>query len=157
MTKYLRLTLVLIALWLMLSGHYDPLLLSLGAASVALAVLVSLRMDVVDQEGHPANLTVSAGAYFPWLMWEIIKSNLDVARLILSPSLPVAPRVIEVTASQTTAVGRVIYANSITLTPGTVTIDVEGNRLRVHALTADSAATLKTGKMDRRVSEMAVG
>ena len=123
---------------------------------VTLAVVIALRMDVVDHEGHPSNLTVSALAYFPWLMWEIVKSNIDVARRVLSPSLPISPRVIEVRASQKTSAGRVIYANSITLTPGTVTIDLEDDVLRVHALTESSAASLTAGKMDRRVSEMSV-
>lgn len=157
MERTLRLSITLIALWLFLSGHYDPLLISLGVASVALAVLIALRMDVVDHEGHPSNLTIAAVAFFPWLMWEMVKSNIDVARRVLSPSLPISPRVIEVRASQRTIAGRVIYANSITLTPGTVTIDLEDDVLRVHALTAESAASLAEGKMDRRVSEMSVG
>jgi multicomponent Na+:H+ antiporter subunit E len=92
--------------------------------------------------------------FFPWLFLEIIKSNIDVAKVILSPSIFLQPQVFTTTARQTTAVGRTIYANSITLTPGTVTIDVRGNEFEVHALTQKSADGIKTGQMDRLVCRM---
>jgi multicomponent Na+:H+ antiporter subunit E len=140
------------AVWLLLSGHFDGLFLALGAVSVGLSVWAAARMDVVDPEGHPIHIAGRLFTYIPWLIWEIIKSNVDVARRILSPSLPIAPRVFVVTSSQKTAVGRTIYANSITLTPGTVTIDVRGSELEVHALTEASADVIKSGAMDRRVT-----
>lgn len=142
------------AIWLMFSGHYTPLLIGLGIASVLLSVWISLRMEVVYYEGNPIAISFAAIGYFPWLIWEIIKSNIDVAKRILSPSLPINPRVFRVTASQRTAVGRTIYANSITLTPGTVTIQVRGNEFEVHALTSDTEESLRTGKMDARVARM---
>ena len=87
----------------------------------------------------------------PWLTWAIVKSNLDVALLILRPSLPISPRMIAVKASQSTDVGKVIYANSITLTPGTVSVDVDGDEITVHCLTREAAEDVETGAMDRRV------
>jgi len=152
MFRLLSLILVLTAVWLLLSGHYDPLFYFLGAVSVAVSVWVSARMRVVDHEGHPVQIAGRVFIYFPWLFKEIIKSNIDVARRVLSPSLPIDPRVITVRASQKTAVGRTIYANSITLTPGTVTIDVRGADLEVHALTRDSAAGVQSGEMDAHVT-----
>jgi multicomponent Na+:H+ antiporter subunit E len=83
---------------------------------------------------------------------EIVKSSFDVARRVLSPSMPISPTVFEVDTSQHTMVGRVVYANSITLTPGTVTLDVQGDRLRVHALSRDTIDYLLSGEMDRRVT-----
>ena len=151
MIRRVSLAVVLMTIWLLLSGHYEPLFFFLGAASVALVVWVAIRMDVVDHEGHPIQLTFRLLAYIPWLTLEIVKSNLHVARRVLDPRLPVSPRVFTVRASQKTAVGRTIYANSITLTPGTVTIDVRGKVLEVHALTDDSADALKSGLMDARV------
>ena len=145
---------VLYGLWLGLSGHYKPHLLILGVLSVIVAVALARRMDVVDHEGHPVHLSWRAAAYWPWLGWEILKSNVEIARLILHPRMPISPRMIEVEGSQRTEVGLVTYANSITLTPGTVTVDVEGKRLQVHALTAGSAAALEAGEMDRRVAAM---
>jgi multicomponent Na+:H+ antiporter subunit E len=152
MIRLLSLILVLTAVWLLLSGHFDPLFYGLGAVSVALSVWVSARMKVVDHEGHPFHIAGRVFIYFPWLFWEIIKSNIDVARRVLSPSLPIDPRVIVVRASQKTAVGRTIYANSITLTPGTITIDVRGSELEVHALTEASAEGVRSGAMDAHVT-----
>lgn len=111
-------------------------------------------MDVADHEGHPIHLTWRAGTYWPWLFVEIIKSNIDVARLILDPKLPISPTVIKVKATQVDDLGHVIYANSITLTPGTVTMDVRGGTLEVHAITQDIAEGLMSGEMDRRVTQM---
>ncbi len=154
MLHVISLAAVLYGLWLGLSGHFEPQLLVLGVLSVIATVALARRMDVVDHEGHPVHLSWRAFTYWPWLGWEILKANVDVARLIVDPRLPIDPRVIEVEGHERTEVGLVTYANSITLTPGTVTVDVEGNRLQVHALTAAAAEALQTGDMDRRVAAM---
>lgn len=152
MARYVSLAIVLMVVWLLFSGHFDGLFFALGAVSVAISVWASARMNVVDPEGHPIQIAARVLTYFPWLFWEIIKSNIDVARRVLSPSMPISPRVFNVTSSQKTAVGRTIYANSITLTPGTVTIDVRGNELEVHSLTEASADGVMSGAMDARVT-----
>ena len=154
MYRGLSLGAVLAVLWLLLSGHYDTWFFSLGAASVILSVYLASRMKLIDQERAHHHITFGAAAYLPWLMWEVIKSNVDVARRILAPSLPISPRTFTVTASQRTAVGRVVYANSITLTPGTVTIDVREGEFEIHALTSESAEEVRAGRMDRRVSRL---
>ena len=77
MVHAISLALVLFALWLLLSGHYVPLLIGLGALSVLLVVTIALRMDVVDREGHPIHLSLKALLYWPWLAWEIVKSNVE--------------------------------------------------------------------------------
>jgi len=148
------LTAVLYGLWLLLSGHFEPLLLGLGAVSVIAVVAIAHRMDVVDHEGHPLHLGWRALAYWPWLGWEIVKSNLAVAKIILTPSLPISPTMIRVDATQKTELGHVIFANSITLTPGTVAVDLDDTSIGVHALTADGAHALAGGEMDRRVTAM---
>ena len=107
---------------------------------------------ILDKEGFPAHLLVNAVWYWPWLLWQIFLSGLGVARIIVTPSLPATPTLLKVRASQTTAAGRATYANSITLTPGTVTVEVEGDEFLVHALTADGAADLSEGLMDRVVT-----
>ena len=152
MIRSLSLGATLFGLWLLLSGHFEPLLLILGLASVALVVWIAHRMDVIDHEGHPIGLTPRILLYWPWLIWEIVKANIDVMRRILDPALPISPTVVRVPASQKTELGTVIYANSITLTPGTVTIDLEGNDLIVHAFSEDGAIALESGEMDRRVT-----
>lgn len=150
----LGLLVVLYVLWLVLSGHYTPLLLTIGVLCAVGVCLLALRMDVVDHESYPLHLRLwRLIAYWSWLFAEIVKSNVDVARRILHPDLPISPTIIRVRASQRTELGRVIYANSITLTPGTVSIDVRDNdeHIEVHALTREAAAAVQAGEMDRRV------
>ena len=115
-------------------------------------MLLCLRMRIVDREGTPLELAARAPLYAPWLFWQVFKANVDVARRILTPRLPIAPRVIRVKASQKRDIARVIYANSITLTPGTVSLRLDGDEITVHALTREAAEELESGKMDRRVT-----
>ena len=154
MRHTISLAAILTIIWLLLSGYFLPLLLVLGALSVLLVLIVVLRMDVVDRESYPSHLTLQALSYWPWLVKEIIVSNLDVARRILAPGMPISPTVVRIKASAHGDLGNVIYGNSITLTPGTVTIDIDGDELVVHALTEAGAAALKAGDMQRRVDRM---
>lgn len=146
------LAVVLFLFWLALSGHYTTFLVGAGAACAVLCVFIAARMGIVDVEGHPVHLLRGALTYFPWLSWEIAKSAWAVSKLILNPRLPISPTMTQVTASQKTTVGVAIYANSITLTPGTITTGVKGNVLTVHALTLDGALDLERGGMDARVT-----
>ena len=111
-------------------------------------------MDAVAGYPRTYRLGFRPLRYAPWLLWEVIKSNLNVARIIVDPRLPLSPRLIKVSTSQDTDLAQVIYANSITLTPGTITRDIRDHTIIVHALTEESAAILKTGEMDRRVAEL---
>jgi multicomponent Na+:H+ antiporter subunit E len=147
----LSLVLTLYALWLLLSGYFEPLLLILGIMSCALVVVIALRMDVIDHESHPLPLIPKLPLYVPWLLWQIVQANLAVCRLILHPKLPISPTVVRVRASQLSDVGRVTYANSITLTPGTVSMSLDGDQIEVHAVTEELARDLEAGEMDRRV------
>jgi len=114
-------------------------------------VWVAHRMDVVDREGHPIHLSWRVLPYWLWLTWEIAKTNVEVALIVLNPKMPISPRMVRVRASQKTELGQVIFANSITLTPGTVTVDLVDGGLEVHALTKAAADSLAEGDMDRRV------
>ena len=146
---------ILFGFWLLLSGpgHFtDPLLLGLGVGSSVLVVYLALRMDVVDHEGLPLQLGGRFWAYVPWLMKEIFVANVNVARVILNPKLPISPITVHFTASQETDLGRAIYANSITLTPGTITTGVEGQDLEIHALTYADVDGREEDEMDRRVT-----
>lgn len=155
MAHAVKLGAVLFALWLLLSGHFTPLLLGLGLLSTAFVVLIALRMDVVDHEGQPFHLRALATlGYWTWLGREVIKSNLDVTRRILDPRLPIRPTVARVRSTQRTDLGRVIYANSITLTPGTVALNVQDDAIEVHALSREAVQALEEGEMDRRVTAL---
>ena len=146
---------VLFVIWLLLSGHYTPFTLTLGVASCVVVVAITHRMEVIDKEGHPVHLTWRALIYWPWLLIEIVKANIDVAKRILIPSAGISPTILRVKTSQTSDLGKVIYANSITLTPGTISIEIANEEILVHALSKDGADDLLTGEMDRRVTWMA--
>jgi multicomponent Na+:H+ antiporter subunit E len=92
--------------------------------------------------------------YWPWLLWEIVKANWDVAKIIANPSLPISPTMMRVRASQKTDLGKAIYANSITLTPGTLSVGLEGDEITIHALTRAGADGVVEGTMDRKVTEL---
>ena len=147
----INLALFLFAVWLLLSGHFTPLLIFLGALSAVFAVFLAARADLLDREIQPVLIKPSILLYWVWLGREIIKSNIDVARRILDPDLPISPNVFTIRAGQKTELGRVTYANSITLVPGTVTVNVDADVFTIHALTQEAAADLKRGEMDRRV------
>lgn len=143
---------VLFVFWLLLSGYFTVFLVTMGALSAVAIVALGRRMEVVDREGHPIDMGWRVFTYWPWLAKEIAKSAWDVARIIVDPRLPISPRLVRVKATQKTAVGVVTYANSITLTPGTISVDVREGEILVHALTRESAAGLLEGEMDRRVT-----
>jgi multicomponent Na+:H+ antiporter subunit E len=146
------LVLVLFAFWLVLSGLYTPFLIAAGlGCSIAVAAL-AWRMGAADPEGHPVDLTLRALFYWPWLFKEIAVSAWQVTRIILDPRLPISPTLAWFAPSQKSTVGLVTHANSITLTPGTITVEAERESFLVHALTRAGAAGLAGSEMDRRVS-----
>lgn len=148
------LVVVLGGLWLLLSGFFQPLLLALGAASVLFCTLAAWRLGILDGEAQSFQHLWRAVRYTPWLLLEIMKSSIDVAKLTLAPSLPINPVLFPARASQDSDLGQVIYANSITLTPGTISIDLEPGSILVHAITETGAADIESGEMDRRVTWM---
>ncbi len=148
------LVVTLFAFWLLLSGIYTPFLVLAGlGASIAVAAL-AWRMDVADREGYPIHLALGAAVYWPWLIKEIVRCGWQVARIILDPRLPVSPALVRFRPSQKSTVGLVTHANSITLTPGTITVEADHESFLVHALTRAGAAGLAHSEMDRRVSRL---
>jgi len=153
--KYtVSLTVILAAIWLLFSGMWThPVIIPLGIASVALTVYLSRRMGIIDREGHPLHLLGPSLRYWPWLILEIVKSNFVVAGHILKGPKSINPRLSRVKASQKTELGRVIFANSITLTPGTVTIHVRNQEIWFYALTEEIERGVVEGDMNRRATE----
>ena len=148
-----------IGLWFLWSGHLSfshPLLLAFGLISAVLVTWLCVRMGLIDEETMPWQLLPRGLFYLPWLLWQIIVSCLDVLRRGLKPGFDLDPTVITVEGSQESDLGLVVYANSITLTPGTVSIDSDAgaHTIKVHALSSAGAETLKGGEMDRRVKKV---
>lgn len=146
---------MLAALWLGISGHFEGLILAMGAASVALVVWLSRRMRVIDEEGMPLDALHRAIPYSIWLLGQIVKANLAMLPVIFARRPAIRPRVLTIPAGQADTLGQVTYANSITMTPGTVTLEVSDDELAVHALTEQAATDLTSGEMQRRAEQVA--
>jgi multicomponent Na+:H+ antiporter subunit E len=151
MRYVISLAILLAALWLGVSGVYKPLLFILGAGSVALVVWLSLRMDVVGVEHNPAVYSLRLPIYWSWLTWQIVLANINVARRVLSPGT-IKPRLVTVDVPHHSAVAKVTYANSCTLTPGTVALYLGEHELTAHALDERSARDLESGAMARQIA-----
>jgi multicomponent Na+:H+ antiporter subunit E len=137
----LRFTLILIfalaTTWMVLSGYFKPLLLTLGVISIVLTVWIARRMRIIDAETVPYLTIPQTLVYFTWLFKEIIKANIAVVRAVLSPDLTVSPTLTRIPTPQKTDIGKVMFANSITLTPGTVSVDIQDDHILVHALLSE--------------------
>ena len=154
MTHKIILFLTLAAFWLLSSGQFSQLLLSLGLASVLLVMYLVQRMDRVDGEFHPLFFPIRLINYLCWLVKQLVLSNIAVVKCIWKGNESISPILTTVKLSQTTSLGKVIYANSITITPGTVTVDLVGDRLMVHGLQKESIDSLRGGEMDRRIKSL---
>ena len=119
--------------------------------SVLFVSMLCHRMDLIDGESQPLGLTFTFPIYLLWLIKEVVVTNIAVAGCVWKGNHTLNSKIIKVTADQKTDLGKVIYASSITLTPGTVSIDLIGNEITVHALTDEAAADLMTGEMNKRV------
>lgn len=152
MIRALSLFVVLYVFWLLLSGLFTPFLLAAGAGCAAAVVWFARRMALLDEEGHPIQLGPLAALYWPWLAREILKSGWDVSRIILDPRLPISPTMVRFRPTQRTDLGLVVHAQSITLTPGTITIEAGRGEFLVHGLTRAGAEAVVDSEMDRRVT-----
>ena len=117
MKRSILLFINLMIVWLLLSGHYDATFILYGVLSCLAIVALTSHLQILDDEVLPIRFKLSSLSYLLWLFKEILLSNLAVAKVILDPKLPIHPRILRISASQETDVGRVVYANSITLTP----------------------------------------
>lgn len=144
------LSVVLTLLWLGFSGIYKPLILILGFISIFITVVLTVRLGILDRETSPYHRMIAYIRYAPWLMMEILKANVSVLKAILSPELKIHPTLVKVRTTCRSDLAKVIFANSITLTPGTVTLRVEDDFMLVHGLNEEDAQPEAFEEMDRR-------
>lgn len=154
--RYLYLCVFLGLFWLILSGHFEALLLAMGLLSVMLVVWLVIRMDRVD--GEPGTLVPGPRmfGYLAWLMWCVVKANIDVARRIWHPRLPIRPVWTRLDTRVSTPLEKTLYANSITLTPGTLTTEVLDDHFMIHSLTREGVDELGEGEMERRIRRLGI-
>lgn len=152
--RMLILFFVLAAAWLLWSGVFKPLLFGLGALSCLLTCYLARRMGNFDNEIFVLQFSLRLLGYWAWLVREVARSSIEVARVVLDPQLPISPRIIKINATAPHPVDQVIFGNSIGLTPGTLAIDVHHGVLTVHTLTDKGAVALMSGEMNRRVATL---
>ena len=153
--KSITLFIVLFGFWLLMSGYYTPLILSLGVISCLLCVYITIKGKFLDNETLPIYFFPRLIQYTLWLIKEILKSNIATAKVIIMKSEE--PELFSVKATQKTNEGKVTYANSITLTPGTVTTQIKNDIFEVHALTKDFGDDVRSSEMDKMVTWLEKG
>jgi len=152
--------------WFVFSGELDALHVGFGVVSAALVTFLTRDLAWIgtrlDRTGRPVpvyTFSIRWGhflAYLPWLLWQIVLANLQIAWVIMHPRLPIAPALVRFRTTLVGDVARTTLGNSITLTPGTITVDVEGDEFVVHALTREAARGVLGRAMEKRVAR-AVG
>lgn len=123
----------LMLFWLMLSGRLDADILIVGSIiSLAIALLYRNGLSFFTEFHFTPEAIVAGFCYYAYFFKELFKSNVKLAAIVLSPSLPVKPAIVKVRTKLKTRMGRLMLANSITLTPGTLSVELDGEWLYVH-------------------------
>ncbi len=144
-------TIGLFGLWILLSGKLDAFHLSIGFFGAALIAWINTEPQHLDEPPLPLARLV---LYLPWLFWEVVKSSLNITKIILDPKLPINPRLVQYPTNLGSNTAVVLLGNSITLTPGTVTIEVSSSKLVVHALDDESSNELESRSMEQKITEV---
>ncbi len=150
---------ILLGLWLILSGKYDWLHISLGVFSAFLVTVIQLRINryLYYQKNIADEHSLSWSRlflYVPWLIWQIILASLQVAYVVLHPRMPINPSLLKFKTKLPNIAARVILGNSITLTPGTLTINIADDEFLVHALTDASQSGIVDGSLPKQVAKL---
>lgn len=146
---------LLFVIWMVWSGMFDAFHLSLGAISCALVTFMTHDL-VFRHKSYPHAFQEIIGflTYLPWLLYQIVLSNLHVAYLVLSPKMPIDPQLVKFKSGLKKDVSHLVFGNSITLTPGTITADIRDGEYYVHALSKKTAEDLLSGDMEKRVAHI---
>lgn len=157
MTYLPGLVIALTAFWFALSGETSPFFQGLAVVSVLLSLWLTARLRIIGRDASPYHRIVPLLAYLPWLMVQIVRANVAVIARVLGPRHAIDPAMVRLRTRARTDLGKALFANSITLTPGTVTVDVQGDRVLVHALVRENASVASFEPMDRRAAAAADG
>jgi multicomponent Na+:H+ antiporter subunit E len=131
--------------------------MSAGVLGATAVVLITAWMGVLDEESMPWEKWPATLRYIPWLAWQIILANWDIIKLAVSVRPELSPEMVALTHRLKTPYGQTTYANSITLTPGTVTIAIDQHTLLVHSISKAGAEDLRRGGMHDKVLEVFEG
>ncbi len=151
---FIATSIIVFAFWILLSAHFDRFHVGAGVICALIVAYASHDLLFTGTGNHTLTKTVRFIAYLPWLIYQIVLANIDVAKRALSPRMPIDPRVVTFKTMLKSDVARTALANSITLTPGTVTIDIVDDVFYVHAIAKEPADDLLKGAMERRIAHI---
>ncbi len=158
MMRALFLFVVLGVYWALLSGQFhNNFLIGAGVVCIAFVIWLGGRMALLDEEGVPARYYAGMVPYVPWLAWQVVLSNWDVLKRIWSSENPIDPRMAKIPYSTRSGFVTTTYANSITLTPGTVTVDIGEREMLIHCLSKEGEDGLLEGDMERHAKRLEGG
>jgi len=147
--QFMGKALALFGVWLVLSGRYDLFHLIIGFMVACGVAWLNTGYSHSAFQQFP---WVRSVLYVPWLFLRIVQSSLHLTKLILTRSLPIHPKLISYRSHLQHQGAIVLLANSVTLTPGTITVEVNGNHLLVHAIDEVAAEDLTSGRMERKIA-----
>lgn len=147
----------LAAFWFLLSGQTAPMFIALGVLSLLVSLALAARLKIIDRDASPYHRIAQLLVYFGWLLVEIVKANVAVIARIVGPRHAIDPVMVNLRTTARTDLGKALFANSITLTPGTVTVDVDGDNVKVHALVRENSPASSFATMDRKSAAAADG
>jgi len=153
--SFLITTIAMFIFWILLSGEFTFILITSGVVASLITAYLSHdifvgKADLKTETGRVFKFIV----YIPWLLWEIILANVEIAYLVLSPKPLVDPQIVRFKNDLKTDLGIVTLAHSITLTPGTVTVDANREEFVIHAIWQKSAEGIISGEMQRKVKKI---
>lgn len=128
------LSLVMGTTWLVLSGYFIGMILTFGLISIVFVVWMTKRLAILDDETVPYLNIVKTCKYYIWLFIEIVKANIQVVKAVVSPNSEISPTLVKIPLRSNIHIAQTMFANSITLTPGTVSVDVKEDHILVHSL-----------------------
>lgn len=153
--KSAQATTVLFAFWLVLTGSFAPLDLALGALlSLLIGVWAARSLWPEDPPVTSPRQAVRFLLYIPHLLVSVVSAAIQVAEVVLDPRMPIRPVLVTHRAVFSRDVSRVTFANSITLTPGTLIVDIDGDVFYIHCLSERFATDIANGDLERRVSRI---
>jgi len=130
---------VLMIIWILINNSLDIEILGVGfILSLSLAFIFGRRTDVLDEFKFTPKAFFYTGVYLLVFFWDLVKSNIHVALIVLKPSLPINPGIVKTKTVLKSKMARMILTNSITLTPGTLTVDIEDDILYIHWIDVES-------------------
>ncbi len=154
--RYIITFAILFTHWVIWSGMLDAFHLALGVIACLMVTFMSHDFLFKREKFTAQDVTEAFRFifYIPWLMYQIILSNIHVAKIVLNPDMPIDPKFVWYKSALKKDISHATYSNSITLTPGTITTDIADGQYYVHCLDQKVADDLMSGDMEKKITRV---